>query len=335
MDPLTHALTSYALVRTALPRPAKGTILLVVVAGVAPDLDTLSEFGGASWELRWGGAATHSLLGATALAVLLAIGFRGWQRKGRGGGGAFLPALGLALLGVAAHVLLDLTTSRGVALLWPLRGGRTAWNFTLLLDPLLLTVLLLTLLLPGLFRLISDEIGARTEGRTARGWAMAALAFLALFCAARFFLHERAETLLGAGRYHERGPLHAGAFPDSANPFHWLGVVETEASIEELQVSAGPGADFNPDRSRSYFKPEASAALDAAREAPGAAQLLGVASFPSASVEHTADGFRVEFRDIGFSCARNMRGYYFAEVELDGQARVVREQIGYTREHLR
>lgn len=335
MDVLTHALTSYALVRAVLPKPARATTLLVVAAGTAPDLDTLSDFAGISSGLRWSGAATHSVFGATATVAVLAICFRAWQRKQPDGDGAFLPAMGLATLGAAVHVLLDLTNSRGVALLWPLRAGRTAWSFTLLLDPILLTVLLLTLLLPGLFRLVSEEIGARTKGRAGRAWAMVALAFVALYCGARFFLHERAETLLGASRYHDRAPLHVGAFPDSTNPFHWLGVVETDTSIEEVAVPVGAGDEFNPDRSRSFYKPEASPALDAAREAPGAARFLAQAKFPSASMEKTADGFRAEFRDIGFSTLHDLGGYYFVEVELDAQAHVVREELGYARERMR
>jgi hypothetical protein len=186
-------------------------------------------------------------------------------------------------------------------------------------------------LLPVLFRLVGEEIGARQGGRAGRAWSIAALVFLALFCAARFLLHERAASLLAANQYHGRAPLHSGAFPDSANPFHWLGAVETDASIEEIEVPLGPGADFNPDRSRTYYKPEASPALDAARQSPAAARFLGLARFPSASIDRTAEGFHVEFREIGFSPLRDVRGYYYAEVELDGQARVLREEIGYMR----
>lgn len=335
MDPLTHALTSFALVRAVLPRPAKGATLLVVIAGVAPDLDVLSHLAGPSAGLRFGGAVTHSVLGAAALAALLAFTFRAWERKRPGDGRSFLSALGWATLGIAAHLLLDFTNSYGLAWLWPFRMTRTAWDITLLLDPILLSVLLFTLLLPGLFRLIGEEIGAHTEGRAGRGWAITALAFLAIFCGARFLLHERAVTLLGASRYHDRAPLHVGAFADSANPFHWLGVVETDASIEEVEVTVGPDADFNPGRSRTYYKPEASPALDAAREAPAAARFLSLARFPSASVEHTAEGSSVTFRDIGFSPLRDARGYYFAGADLDAQGRVVQEEIGYRRERLR
>ena len=335
MDPLTHALTSYALARTVMSKPTAQATLFVVVAGLAPDLDVLSHLASSSAGLRFGGAVTHSLLGAAVLCALLTFAYGAWQRKRAGPAPSFLGALGLAALGVGAHLLLDLTNSYGIALLWPFRAGRTAWNFTLLLDPILLSLLLLTLLLPGLFGLISEEIGARKSARTGRGWSIAALVFLVLFCAARFFLHQRAETLLEAGQYHGRAPRHAGAFPDSASPFHWLGVVETEASIEEVEVPLGPAGEFNPDRSRTYYKPEASPALDAARQGPAAARFLALARFPSASVEHTAGGSRVEFRDIGFSPLHGTGGYYSVAVELDGQARVQSEELDYTRDRRR
>jgi membrane-bound metal-dependent hydrolase YbcI (DUF457 family) len=335
MDPLTHALTSYALARAVLPKPARTTILLVVVAGVAPDLDALGHLAGPSTGLRLGGALTHSLLGAGTLAVALAVFYSVWKRKRGSEGRPLLEALGLVTLGITSHLLFDVASSYGVALLWPFRSERTAWSFMLPLDPILLGVLLFTLLLPGLFRLVSEEIGARTERRVGRWWAVAAVAALALLGSVRFFLHERALTLLGASRYHERAPLHVGAFADSTSPFHWLGVVETEASIEEVEVPMSSGAEFNPQRSRTYFKPDASPVLDAARQAPTAAQFLALARFPNASVERTAEGWRVELRDVGFSPLHDTRGYYFAEVELDAQARVVREELAYTRQRSR
>ena len=335
MDPLTHALTSYALAQAVASKPTTRTTLLVVFAGVAPDLDVLSNFAGASAGLRFGGTVTHSLLGATALAALLASLFNAWERKRAGERHSLLFAFRLAALGIAAHLLLDLTNSYGLALLWPFSSARIAGNFTLLLDPILLAVLLLALLIPGLFRLVSEEVGARPGGRAKRGWSIAALVFVALFCAARFLLRERAVSLLGANQYHGRAPLHTGAFPDSTNPFHWLGVVETEASIEELEVTLGASADFNPGRSRTFYKPEASLALDTARQSPAAAQFLALARFPSASIDRTADGFRVDFREVGFSPLRDLRGFYYAEVELDAQARVLREELGYMRSRLR
>jgi inner membrane protein len=335
MDPLTHALTSYALARTVSPTPAGRTTLLVVAAGIAPDLDVLANLAGPSAGLRFGGAVTHSVLGATVLTAALAFAFSAWERKQSGDRHSFFAAFGFAALGIFPHLLLDLTNSYGLALIWPFSSARTAWGLTPLLDPILLSVLLLALLLPGLFRLITEEIGARSAKRAGRGWAIAALVFLGISCGGRFLLHERAVTLLSSSQFHGRGALHVGAFADSANPFHWLGVAETEASIEEIEVPLGTGKEFNPDRSRTYFKPEASPALDAARSAPGAARFLALARFPSASVESTDKGWRVQIRDIGFSPLRDARGYWFASVELDGQARVIREELDYAAERAR
>ena len=335
MDPLTHALTSYALARALAPAAPNRTTLLVVAAGIAPDLDLLANLAGPSAGMRFGGAVTHSALGATVLAAVIAFSFCAWERKQPGDRHSYLAGFGFAALGIGSHLLLDLTNSFGLALLWPFSPERTAWSLTPLLDPILLSVLLLALLLPGLFRLITDEIGARSGKRAGRGWAIAALVFLAFYCGARFLLHTRAVTLLGSSQFHGRAALHVGAFADSANPFHWLGVVETEASIEEVEVPLGPGTAFNPDRSRTYFKPEASPALDAAHGAPEAMRFLALARFPCASIERTGDGWRVQFRDIGFSPLRDARGYLFAAVELDGQARVIREELGHAEERAR
>ena len=332
MDPVTHGLTAYALARAVLSKPAKATILLVVVAGVAPDLDTLTSLAGLSFRLRYSGSVTHSYFGAGILVAVLACAFWGWQRRRAGVSYSFLSALGLAALGVASHVLLDLTTSYGIALRWPFSEVTTAWNFMLTLDPLLLGILLVALLLPGLFRLVSDEIGAQKNDNVGRGWSMGALLFLTLFAAGRFVLHANAETLLRASQFHRRTPREVAAFADSANPFHWLGAAETELSIEEIEVASGSGAGFDPDRSRTYFKPDASPALDAARTAPGAATFLELARFPLASVQATVDGSRITFRDIGYSRLRDVSGYVFAEVQLDAQGRVLREELSYARQ---
>jgi inner membrane protein len=307
----------------------------VVAAGVAPDVDTLASLGGLSARLRYSGTVTHSILGAGILAALLACGYWLWQRWRAGDRASFLHALSLAALGAASHVLLDLTTTYGIALRWPFSEDVTAWNFMLLLDPLLLTVLLIALLLPGLFRLVSEEIGAKKKDGIGRGWASGALIFLALFCTARYLLHANAERILRANQYHQRGPLQAAAFADSANPFRWLGVVETEGSIEEVETAIAGGAKFDPDRSRTFYKPEASPALETARRAPTAARFLGFARFPLAVVEPTASGSRITLRDVGYSRLRNASGFVFAAVELDAQGRVVREELRFNSERAR
>ena len=75
MEPVTHALTSLALARVGQRRlPRFGTAMLVV-AGVAPDLDYASYLGGAGSFLRYDRTVLHSLLSSFVLAIALAAGF--------------------------------------------------------------------------------------------------------------------------------------------------------------------------------------------------------------------------------------------------------------------
>ena len=66
MEPVTHALTSLLLARAGQRHlPRYGTAMLIV-SGVAPDLDYLSYVAGASAFLRFHRTVLHSLAGSAA-----------------------------------------------------------------------------------------------------------------------------------------------------------------------------------------------------------------------------------------------------------------------------
>lgn len=83
MDPLTHALTSYAIYRVACPRESRLAAPLLITAGVLPDLDTLSFLGGPRAFVIYDGALTHSLPGAALLACALGVAFFLLGRKSK------------------------------------------------------------------------------------------------------------------------------------------------------------------------------------------------------------------------------------------------------------
>jgi inner membrane protein len=327
MDPLTHTLASYALSRAASKQPSLRLTLLFLTAGLAPDLDELAKLGGVMSGLSYSRAVTHSLVGAGVVALLLAVAF--W-RIGPGRSTApisFLRALGASALATGAHLFLDATTSRGEALLWPFRQTRAAWDLMLEVEPLLLAPLLICLLLPLLFRLITEEIGAKSSSGAGRGWAVIALAAVLLYGGARFLLHTRAVAALEANSYHGRAPLHAGAFPSSAWPLHWRGVVETETTIEDLDVSLGSGDGVQPDRARTHYKPEGSLLLEAVRSTPTAQFYLRLARFPAASIERKIEGYRAELREIGYSPLRSRESVCTGVFEMSEEGKVLREGL--------
>ncbi|MGB8523617.1 MAG: metal-dependent hydrolase, partial [Candidatus Acidiferrales bacterium] len=312
MDPVTHGLASLALARVAQKRlPRYGTSMLVV-SGVAADLDYLSYFGGAAAFLRFHRTLLHSILGSALIACVTAAAFfalsKAHSRKRESENPTSMRrelTFGLALfvcaIGAASHILLDLVSGIGVQLFWPFRAGWQGWDLLTNLDPWILVLLILALLLPELFRLVSDEIGEKKGSSRGRGAAIAALSLLVVYIGARADLHSKAINLLTSREYHGRPPLAASAFPLPSTPFGWRGVVSTDATVEELRVSLFPGAEFDPDRSFTRYKPDPSAALEAGRRTQAAKTFLAYAAIPFASVNHIEEGYRFELRDLRFA----------------------------------
>src|SRR5580658_7312600 len=72
MEPVTQALSAIALSRAGLSRLAPRTTPILIAAALAPDLDLLSVIGGAGSYLRYHRTFFHSLVGAFAIALVIA-----------------------------------------------------------------------------------------------------------------------------------------------------------------------------------------------------------------------------------------------------------------------
>jgi inner membrane protein len=327
VEPVTHGLTSLALGRAGLNKVTRMATPMLLVAGYAPDVDWLTYFLGPQSMLLYRRAITHSLTGAAVLAVLIAAGFWWFGRKHPTAPIRFSRALIMCGIGTGTHLLLDLPNRYGVKLYWPFRASWVSWNIIETIDLWVLAALLLGLLMPGLFRLVSEEIGARPERRGPQRGAIVALSLLAVYATGRFVLHERAVQVLSARLYHGEAPLTVEAYPSHVSPLAWRGVVETDNTIEEAEVRLGSGTTFDPDRGVTNYKPDPSPMLDAARKTHAFAQLLPFARFPLARVVRLRDGYRVELRDLRFASDSTRWGGFVAIVEMDEQMRVLKESI--------
>ena len=317
MEPVTHALTSVALARAGqryLPR--YGTAMLVV-AGVVPDVDYASYLGGAGAFLRSGRALFHSIIPSTILltcAVAGAFCFLDRRRPRKAaiqnsteakpphpGPLGFGTAFMICAIGIASHLLLDLASGVGVQLQWPFRVRWFAFDLLTEFDPWILLLLAVGLLLPMLFNLIGEEIGERKTHGVGQRSATAALVLVFVYIGARGFLHSRALELVESRGYHGRTPLNAGAFPHSFSPFKWRGVVSTDNTIEEIDVSLALGAEFDPERSFTNYKPEDSRVLQMGQSTAAAQFFLRYARFPLANFVKVDEGYRFELRDVRFA----------------------------------
>lgn len=336
MEPVTHALTSLLLARAGQRHlPRYGTAMLIV-SGVAPDLDYLSYLGGAGAFFRFHRTVLHSLVGSAVLACIIAAVFSRLDRHRLQKDSAstfpalrFLPALAVCAIGTAAHVLLDFVSGIGVRLLWPFRQGWFAADLLTNLDLWILVILLLGILLPELFRLVGEEIGERKKTTRGQGAAVIALLFIVLYIGVRAEFHSRAIDALNSRDYHGAPPLDAGAFPTGYSPFRWRAVIATDNAIDEAEISLAPGAQFDPDSSIMHYKPQDSAALDAAQRTAIARRFLAYARFPLASVEPSDAGYRVSIRDLRFALDDSSPDNIVAVVELDPNAKVITQKLAY------
>ena len=313
---------------------------MLLITGVAADLDSLSYFGGPAVFLRFHRTLLHSLLGSLSIAFVTAATFLvlanirqpkhqpGTQTFRQPGFGAGPVAL-VCVIGASSHILLDLVSGIGIQLFWPFRAGWKGWELLTNIDPWILTLLAAAVLLPELLKLVSDEIGEQKKSSHGRGAAIVALVMLVLYIGSRAAFHTQAVNLLASREYHGRPPLAVVALPFAATPGTWRGVVTTDATVEELPVSLLGGSDFDPDRTLTRYKAEPSDALDAGLRTAEAKTFLAYAKIPFASIIRMENGYRFELRDMRFPLDVSNPENMLARVDFNATLQLLREELRY------
>jgi membrane-bound metal-dependent hydrolase YbcI (DUF457 family) len=357
VDLLTYALASFALARGLFSRADKLAALGTVFAGCLASLDELSSYFGAPAALVWRGTYLHSLLTAVAFALVPLVVF---VLMSMGGGTTFVPASQLGsvdaqpqepttvrkipardaflffflapLCAALLHVALGAFQSQGVMLLWPFSSKRFATDWTLPLDPWILTILILAVAVPELLHLVSSEIGAKSKKPRGRTGALIGLALLAAYLGARAMLHSNAVALMESRAFHGESARRIVAFPEALSLVTWHGIAETESALDQIDVNLAATASFDPDTSFRIFKPEPSPTLTAARNTRVAQQFLAAAQMPRASVEKTDVGYVVILRDLRYAALGDPRHEIVALIELDPANQVTSQEIMWARE---
>jgi inner membrane protein len=329
MEPVTHALTSFALGRAGLDKITRAATPILLVSGLIADVDWVTRLAGADVFLRGHRTVTHSLVGSVAIiAVVAATSWFAGRKYPKFAVGIF-PAFAICTIGVAAHLLLDMLNGYGVKLLWPFSPKWYAWDLADSVDSWILFFLLAGLLLPELFRLVLEEIGSKPKRHGRQRGAIVGLVFVALVIAGRAFAHERAIAHLDSREYRGQTPLEVAAFPRPSNPLLWSGVVETDNAIFNLEVPLGPGREFDAEAADVHFKPEPSVTLKNAVSSSAAIEFLNFARFPLASVQPQGDGFQVRLRDMRFQSELASRRGVIAVIDLNAQSLVISEHLEF------
>lgn len=305
---------------------------MMIVAGLTPDLDYAAYFGGAGFFMRFHRTVLHSIAGSIVIAFAVAAIFCAMDRKYPQRKKSFSqviaplrfgPALAVSAIGAAGHLLLDLLSGVGIQLFWPFRAQWIGWEVIGDLDLWVFLLLVLGLLLPLLLGLVNEEVGAQKKGSGGQHAAIVTLALISAYFGWRANLHSRAIDLLLSREYHGRIALSAAAFPASSSPYQWRGVVETDNTMELLDV--GLRDEFDSNRSDSLFKPQPSPALAAGEDSIAARAFLRYAKVPFANVEPREAGFRVEIHDLRFAEGDYQPANIFIRLEYNSQVQLQRQ----------
>ena len=323
MDNLTHSLVGLFLARAGFKRATAYGTAVIVLAANAPDFDVISWFWGRPTWLHWHRNITHSLVGAPVMALLsvaavaLISRFLSDPKKTH-----WWPAFLVALLGVASHLLLDLTNAYGVRLLLPFSGHWSHFDITPVLDFVIWAILLLGVVAPALSRMVGSEIGEITpKGRPRNaGWAITALVLLTLYDYGRSVLHREATQVVGSHTYNRLAPRREGAFP-TANPLVWRGMAELSNAYVEVPVDLR--TTFRPADATTYDKPPRAPAMQAAMQTYPFQMLLEFVQYPLWVIEPAvADGgSRVSLIDLRFGTPSESGFAATAFVDRNNQVR--------------
>ncbi len=211
MEPVTHLLTGACLARAGLNRRAAYTTAAMAIAAELPDIDTLWSLRGPVSSFQHHRGITHTFLGIPFEAGFLLAAFwlfHRWRTRRTAttsGKRSAQPApvrwavlCGFILLALLSHILLDFTNNYGVRPFFPFNPHWYAASIVFIFDPLLFLFLLAGLLLPSLFALIGQEVGAKRPTFRGAGWARAALLAVLALWLVRTYEHNLAASLAGA-----------------------------------------------------------------------------------------------------------------------------------------
>lgn len=272
MDNLTHSLVGLFLARAGLKRFTPRGVAIMVLGANAPDFDAVSWFGGPMTYIEWHRHITHSLIAIPFMALLTVAIVRVLGRRAV----RWWPAVLIAIVAVASHIILDLTNVYGVPVLLPFSARWFHWDLTPIVDLIIWGILLVGLGATFLARLVGSEIGERRQNSGA-GWAIVTLILVTGYDYGRSVLHDHAAALMDSRVYDGSAPLDATAFPGE-NPLRWMGIAQIENGYAEVPINLL--GTFDPESGVIFHNSPRTPAVQAAAATPPFQTFLQFNQFP-------------------------------------------------------
>lgn len=290
MEPVTHFLTGACIGRAGFNRKSAYATLAAVLAAEAADMDVFWGFAGPVEELKHHRGITHTFIAVPVIAavvvgaVWLIDRIRRSRAKPKGGtpqlqevkvppapapiswGWLYLTALVAAL----SHLLLDWTNNYGLRPFFPFNPRWYAGSFVFIAEPVIWALLLLALIMPWLFGLADQEMGAKRQRFRGRGWAIFALGGMVVLWGWRWFEHEQALAMLVKAELTREPAIRIGLEPSPVNPYRWQAIIETRdyyqtATVNTFTPDSPVAITSDPVRDVMY-KPADTPAVEAAKQ---------------------------------------------------------------------
>ena len=286
MEPVTHFLTGACISRAGLNRKTAYATVAAVLAAEAADMDIFWGFAGPVEELKRHRGITHTFVAAPVVAAVVVgavwlLHFWGEKRRLKkevhrvrepsAPEQVRLPVnwvwlYAIALIAALSHLLLDWTNNYGVRPFFPFNPKWYAGSIVFIAEPVLWGLLLLAMLMPWILGLADAEIGVRKQRFRGRGWAIFALASMAVVWYWRWSEQAVARASLDNIQV-TTAPISRVAFePYPVNPYRWHAIIETPQYYQTAEVSTWTG-DVNTDPQQDViYKPDVTPAVQVAKQ---------------------------------------------------------------------
>ena len=296
MEPVTHFLTGACIGRAGFNRKSAYATLAAVLAAEAADMDVFWGFGGPVEELKHHRGITHTFIAVPVIAAVIVgvVWLIDRIRKSRKrptpaatqihevrAPSAPPPALApvpvrwgwlylASLVAALSHLLLDWTNNYGVRPFFPFNPRWYAGSLVFIGEPVLWALLLVAVIMPWLFGLADQEMGAKKKRFRGRGWAIFALAGMVVVWGWRWVEQQKALSMLTKTEVAREPVIRIGLEPYPVNLWHWHAILETQDFYQTAEINT-----FNPDSPVAItsdpqrdvmYKPADTPAVEAAKQ---------------------------------------------------------------------
>ena len=334
MDSITHGIAGAAIGRLGFNEKLGGWETLAgAVFGLFPDTDYILTFFGERTYLAYHRSFTNSLVFLIPFALSLAFFFTKVSRERRW----FWTFFSLAMLELLFHDVLDLMTSFGTMLFYPLSTHRYSTD----------TLFIIDLVVTGLF--VAPLVLSYVYKKHHKVILRTAFFLFIVYAGTCEFYHTRAVALARNFALLSGLPFHGvAALPQPFSPFRWSNLVETDTEMYQgfVDFAKKPGrmekdlpsgfwqrfnAQYRPSARMHYMvwrKIDDSPWAEKAMNLESARFFYRLARFPVVRSYGVVNGHHmVEFIDLRFRMVEGLHPLTY-QVEFDDTGKVVRE--GFT-----